>query len=177
LASISIWSILSGMRLYLIRHAIAEDAADSGADADRALSAEGRGKMRRVAEGLAALEVRLDLVLTSPLLRARETAAIVAPRLGSPVEVLDLLAPGGDPGAIVAALRRHRALDAVALVGHQPGLGELASLLVAGSPSTSPLPFKKGGVACLEVDLAGGSRRGVLEWFLTPRQLRTLGKG
>src|ERR1700745_3310838 len=107
------------MELYLVRHAIAEESSSTGRDADRALTREGEAKMRRVAQGLRAIEVRLDLILTSPYRRAAETAEVLAAPLGG-VErrALGELAAAGDIGALLAALRPYRQVEAVALVGH-----------------------------------------------------------
>lgn len=164
------------MMLYLVRHAIAEESSPSGRDSDRALTADGKVKMRRVAAGLAALEVRLDRILTSPFRRAVETAEILAAVLGGvETRVLPELAAGADPSAVLAALRAHRQVDALALVGHQPDLGYLASLLMTGAADTCPLPFKKGAVACFELAAPRGALRGELSWFLTPKQLRAAG--
>jgi phosphohistidine phosphatase len=166
------------MELYLVRHAIAEESSSTGRDADRALTREGEAKMRRVAQGLRAIEVRLDLILTSPYRRAAETADVLAAALGG-VErrALAELAAAGDIGALLAALRPYRQVEAIALVGHQPDLGHLASHIMTGSPDLCPLPFKKGGVACLEIASPRGNLRGDLAWFMTPRQLRALSVG
>ena len=163
------------MDLYLIRHAIAEESSVSGRDADRALTAEGKVKMRRCAAGLGAIDVRPDLILTSPSRRAAETAEIVAATLGGvETHVLAELAAGGELEALLAALRPYRQVEALALVGHQPDLGHLASQVMSGSPSSCPVPFKKGGVACLEIPAPRGPLRGELVWFMTPKQLRAL---
>jgi len=166
------------MVLYLVRHAIAEDTATSGRDADRALTADGKARMRRAAEGLRALEVKLDLLLTSPYRRATETAEILAGVLG-PVETRELseLAAGADILELIRALRPYRHLDAIGLVGHQPDLGCLASHVMTGSAQTCPLSLKKGGVACLEIATARGPLRGDLLWLVTPKQLRVIGGG
>lgn len=162
------------MILYLVRHAIAEESSATGRDADRALTAEGKAKMRRAAAGLAALAVRLDLVLTSPYRRAVETAEILASTLGGvETRILPELMAGSDPPSLLAALRPHRQIDALALVGHQPDLGYLASQVMTGSADACPLPFKKGAVACFEIATPRGSLRGELSWFMTPKQLRT----
>jgi phosphohistidine phosphatase len=163
------------MELYLVRHAIAEDSSSTGRDADRALTREGAAKMRRIAQGLRALEVQLDLILTSPYVRATETADVLAAALGD-VErrLLPELAAAGDIGALLAGLRPYREVAALALVGHQPDLGQLASQIMAGSPDVCPLPLKKGGVACFEIPSPRGNLRGELAWFLTPKQLRAL---
>lgn len=163
------------MEIYLIRHGIAEEPSPGRPDDERALTAEGRDKLRRQADGLAAIHVRPDLLLTSPLRRARETAEIVAERLGVEVRVLAELAAGGAPAGVLGGLRPYRALAAIALVGHQPDLGRLASLLLSGSESVCPLPLKKGGVACVEAELASRRPRGELLWFATPKMLRALG--
>jgi phosphohistidine phosphatase len=142
------------MDLYLVRHAIAENRADGDDDA-RALSAGGKAKMNRVAEGLRKLKIRPDLILTSPLVRARQTAEILAQSLhGAKVEVLPELAPAGAVVAVIPALRPHARLKAVMLVGHQPCLGELLSLLLTGSKERILIDFKKGGAACIEADLS-----------------------
>ena len=163
------------MELYLVRHAIAEDSSSTGRDADRPLTREGETKMGRIAEGLRALEVRLDLILTSPYRRAAETADVLAAVLGG-VErrVLEELAAAADMDALLAALQGYRQIEALALVGHQPDLGHLASQIMTGSPDLCPLPFKKGGVACLEIPSPRGNLRGELAWFMTPKQLRAL---
>ncbi len=164
------------MKLYVIRHAIAEERAASGRDADRALTDEGRAKMRQAAEGLRVLGVRLDLLLTSPYRRAVETAEIVASALGgADPQELSALASGAALEQALAALGKVRGCEAVGLVGHQPDLGFLASQILTGSPETSPLPFKKGAVACFEVDRTRTGLGARLDWFLTPRQLRMLG--
>ncbi|HXR36012.1 MAG TPA: phosphohistidine phosphatase SixA [Candidatus Binataceae bacterium] len=181
------------MKLYLVRHAIAEERsapADTGRasaakgrpkasavsnDAERALTAQGKAKMARTAQGLRKAKVRPELILTSPLRRARETAEIVAGELaGTKIEALDELAPGAEPSAVVAALRRYHSLRAIALVGHQPDLGYLASFLLAGSPNACNLNFKKGSVACLEGDLADDATSCSLLWLMPPKLLRSL---
>jgi phosphohistidine phosphatase len=132
--------------------------------------------MRRAADGLRALEVRLDLLLTSPYRRAVETAEIVARAFGAvETEVLSELAAGADIPALLGALRPYRHLQALGLVGHQPDLGRLASQVMTGSPDACPLSIKKGGVACLEIATARGPLRGELLWLATPKQLRAVG--
>jgi phosphohistidine phosphatase len=164
------------MNLYLVRHAIAEDSAASGRDADRRLTREGRAKMQRAAEGLKATAVRFDVILTSPYPRAAETAEILAEVLGrTEIRVLPELAAGADIPVLLGALRPYRQLDDLALVGHQPDLGYLASQLMTGSPTLCPLSLKKGSVACFEIQSPRGNLRGELAWLLTPKQLRFLG--
>jgi phosphohistidine phosphatase len=163
------------MNLYLIRHAIAEESARSGRDADRALTDDGKERMRRAAEGLRAAGVRLELVLTSPYRRAVETAEIVAAALGG-VECRELpeLAAGAVPATVLAELSPYRKLEELALVGHQPDLGHLASQILTGSPDLCPIAFKKGSVACFEIETPRMPFRGELAWLLTPKHLRAL---
>lgn len=165
------------MIVYLVRHAIAEERGKSKLpDDERPLTAEGIAKMKVAARGLRALDVTLDLVLTSPLRRARETAAIVAKTLGGvPVEELSALAPGRSPVMVLRKLRRVSHHDAVALVGHRPEISELAAYLLTGSTAAgASLPFKKGAIARFEIDFAATRSRAVLEWLLQPRELRRL---
>ncbi|WP_242336328.1 MULTISPECIES: phosphohistidine phosphatase SixA [Anaeromyxobacter] len=165
------------MELLLIRHAIAERASSRGeaADARRPLTAEGRRRMARGARGLMALVAELDAVVPSPLVRAVETARIVADAFElSPEEGLPALAPGHPPQELLEWLRASRHGGTVALVGHEPHLSGLAALLVAGDPE--PLfTFRKGGACLLELDGAPRPGGGRLRWLATARLLRLLG--
>jgi len=166
------------MIVYLVRHAIAEDRKTSKkADAERPLTRDGIDRMKAAVRGLSVLGLAPDLVLTSPLRRARETAAILAAGLGKiTLEHLSALAPGGDPKAVLAALRRRSELRSIALVGHQPGMSALAAFLLVGATGRAPsLLFKKGAVACLTIELGSRPRRASLEWLLQPGALRCLG--
>lgn len=166
------------LMVYLMRHGIAEEPRPGVADAERALTEEGVRKTTRVAEGLRALDVRPDAILASPLRRARETARI-AGRILAPqraIELTPLLAGGAAPEAIVKGLRPPRGAVRVLLVGHQPDLGDLASYLLTGAAHRAPLPFKKAGVAAIEVDGLPPHRHGLLHWFATPALLRGAGQ-
>src|SRR5438105_4431310 len=121
------------MDLYILRHAIAEMAANppSGGDSRRRLTAEGAEKMRRAAKGMKAFGLSFDLILSSPFLRARETAEIVAKtfRLAKRLELDPSLAPDGNPKTLIDGLAKHRrAAQEVLLVGHEPYLSRLISL-------------------------------------------------
>lgn len=160
--------------LYLVRHAIAAARGDKFPDdGTRPLTQKGATRMRRAARGLASLRPDIDLVLTSPLVRAQRTAEILAAALvPSPrLEVLDELAPGHTPAEVAEALGRYAARKTIALVGHEPDLGALAAWLIG---AREPLPFKKGGVACLEVAAFPPARTGRLRWFAPPMMLRAL---
>lgn len=142
------------MNCYLIRHAIAEDlsAPSKRDDASRALTARGRVRMRIAARGLLALGVRPQRVLTSPLLRARETAAILVEELGAGGETLwPGLAPGGGATQVAPGLP---ALENLMLVGHEPDLGALAAYWLGGGQRPQ-LVFRKGACACLSFPLPG----------------------
>ena len=128
------------MRLFLVRHAA---AAPGSPDELRRLTAEGREQARELAERLA--KERPTVVLTSPLLRARETADAVARAAGVPLRVDERLAPGATAPALLAALED--AGDTVVAVGHQPDCGEIAAALTGGAEP----PFPAGGV--VEIDL------------------------
>lgn len=164
--------------LYLVRHAIAEELATGRSDDDRRLTPEGIRKIRAVALGLKRLGVRPDAILSSPLRRAHETATLLAEVLAPDLaaELCPMLAPAGGPAAVLTGLRAHRRSRHLLLVGHQPDLGELASQLLTGSPARAPLPFKKGGVAAIEVASLPPRGVGTLQWFLTPKQLRAVGQ-
>lgn len=160
--------------LYLVRHAIAAERGDKFPDdGTRPLTQKGATRMRRAARGLARLRPGIDLVLTSPLVRAQRTAEIlVAALVPSPrLEVLNELAPGHTPAEVADALARHATRKTIALVGHEPDLGALAAWLIGAREA---LPFKKGGVACLEVAAFPPGRTGRLHWFATPNMLRAL---
>ena len=164
--------------LLLLRHGIAEDHSADRSDDARRLTGEGKRKLREVVAGMRVLELPVGAILTSPLRRAVETAEIVAAEYQrAVVEEIDALAPGGDPDRVLAALAPHRDCEGIVLVGHQPDLGELASILLAGTPGLVPLPFKKAGLAGIVVATLPPSAAGLLEFFLTPAQLRRVGRG
>ena len=158
--------------LYLVRHAVAAERGDEWPDdTKRPLTANGVSRFRDVVDGLAWFGVGVDEIFTSPLVRARQTADILASRLPDrpPVKIVDELAPGHEAGQVIAELAKRAKRRRVAIVGHEPELGELAAALV-GAPRA--LPFRKGGVCRIDVDGLGSSRAGTLIWFLPPKILR-----
>jgi phosphohistidine phosphatase len=163
--------------IYLVRHGIAGPAPGERSDIDRALTPDGRRKMRRIAVGLKRLGVAPDVVLSSPLRRAEETAVVVVKTLARQrhVDIYPLLAPGHGAAEVLKGLHPYRAARELVLVGHQPDLGQLASHLLTRSARLAPLPFKKGAVAAIRVDTVPPGAPGVLMWFMTPKQLRALG--
>ena len=137
------------MRLLLLRHGIAEDIgpATGHRDAPRALTPEGAERMRAAARGMRALGVAPGVLLTSPLVRCRQTAEIVGEALGLAPREDDRLRPGMDLDAVADALLEHPGAEAVMLCGHQPDLSEVAADLTGGGM----MEFKKGALAVLEV--------------------------
>ena len=163
--------------LYLVRHGIAEPTGSAG-DASRRLTAEGVRKMRTIAKGLKRLGVVPDVILSSPLQRAEETAAILAAELlpSKPVDMYDLLAPGHTAEETAAGLRPYNRSAGLMLVGHQPDLGRFAAYLLAGADSLLELPLRKGGAVAIEIGALPARQPGSLVWFLTPAQLRLLAR-
>jgi phosphohistidine phosphatase len=157
--------------IYLFRHGDAEKRARGGSDEVRVLTTRGKVEVRQVAEGLLALGVGLDVILTSPLLRARETGAIAGEVLRPPsgARVCDELAPGGAHEALFREIARLD-LPRLMLVGHAPDLGELASVFVWGSPDGA-VAIKKAGVIRIVAAELPPAARGELRWLLTAGQL------
>jgi phosphohistidine phosphatase len=163
--------------VYLVRHAIAEPrgAGGGGDDARRELTAEGRRRLREVASGLGRLGVEVDLLLSSPFLRAWQTAVLLSEELGWPApEALDTLVPSSPPEACLDVLRG-RSETSIALVGHEPALSELASLLLTGARAGVRVELRKAGVACIGLPQSATPGSGVLRWSAGPRILRRLG--
>jgi phosphohistidine phosphatase len=164
------------VELYLVRHAIAAPRGEEWPDDDkRPLTARGIARFKETVEGLRKLGVEVDEIFTSPLVRARQTADLLAAGLpGKPVvRVLDTLAPGHEPRSVLALLARTVRRRRVALVGHEPGLGELAAHLVGAGRA---LPFKKGGVCRIDLESLTSRRPGALTFFVPPKLLRGLSK-
>ncbi len=163
------------MNLYLLRHGIAVERGTPGygKDADRPLTDKGERKLWRITEAMRAMELSFDLILSSPYLRARRTAEIVAEafKAKKKLELWDGLAVGSDRRELFHYLEHlpHRP-ENVLLVGHEPYLGELATLLLTGS-SGSAVDFKKGGLCRLTIQRLRPGRCATLEWLLTPRQM------
>jgi phosphohistidine phosphatase len=162
------------MNLYVVRHGIAVLRGTAGyIDEERPLTDEGREKMAKAAEGMTNLISSLDLVLSSPLLRALETARIIAHafKAENRLEVSKDLSPGGSMKNTLAAIAKQRALQSVMIVGHEPDLGFLASHLLGCDGSV--IEFKKGAVCCIELPVVARGR-GRIQWHLQPKLLREL---
>jgi phosphohistidine phosphatase len=162
--------------LYVIRHGLAEERGDAYPDdAKRPLTEEGISRMRKAARGLARIGVEVDVVLTSPLVRARQTAELVAAGLDPRPTIVnvDSLAPDGTYAAVVADLEKHSRKSRIALVGHEPMLGELAARFIG---SRHAIELKKGAVCCIDVENLPPGGPGDLRWLMTPKILRALKK-
>ena len=131
--------------------------------------------MQRVAPGLARLVPTIDVLATSPLTRAAETAAIIAQAYDCKPVVLDALAPDRDPDEGVRWLQKQPSHHTIALVGHEPHLSTLVGYLLT-TTRASFIDLKKGGACALDLRDVARPGRGTLEWLLTPRELRRLGK-
>jgi phosphohistidine phosphatase len=164
------------MRLYIVRHAIAAPHGAPGiSDDERPLTEEGIKKMKKGVAGLKALDVFPEVILTSPLPRARETAEIVRVALGPAIDLRDLraLAPGGDREELYQELRDREEAREVMLVGHQPSLGEIAGDIAFRSAGCF-LDLKKGGACAIDLERFAPVPRGTLLWLLTPSLLRAI---
>lgn len=166
------------MQLLLIRHAIAEDSTSfiPQADAARVLTVEGQAKMQKAVKGLIQQINIIHYLISSPLVRAQQTADIVASVFPTAIrETLSLLSPGGSFHGILDYLQQYQATDTVALVGHEADLGELGAWLLSGYRANW-LPLKKGSVYLLEFNHQLEPGNAVLRWALTSKQLGKLGK-
>jgi len=158
------------MKLYLVRHAIAEALTNQEDDSLRLLTEKGREKMKRIAQALEELGVQPDLIVSSPYIRASQTASILAKELNYKEELAysDFLMPMAEPDDMIGEINEKFSVDELMLVGHEPNLSSLVSVLLAGNPDLS-INFKKGGVCCLSVDDLHYDRKAMLEWLVTPK--------
>lgn len=166
------------MELYVLRHAIAVERLDwAESDDTRPLSAYGITKMKQNATGLTRLLPKIDLILTSPYLRARQTAEIVCKvygfKISDKVVETESLTPDGAFKDLFKDFGKYESDNRVMVVGHQPYLGDLISYLTSEGDVRN-VPLKKGGIACIELERDDPRHTGMLNWLLTPRQLRQL---
>lgn len=165
------------MNVYLMRHGIAEPLGEGNQfqDSGRALTSEGRRKVLEVSKGLRKLQVDFQLVASSPLVRARETAEVVVEvlKIRQPIQLWDELGTGFSVPPLLKKLESCSSLNSVLLVGHQPDLGYLASYLVFGNSLVS-LDFRKGGICCIQVADFPPQLTAQLVWMLPPRLLRLM---
>ena len=163
---------MATLELYLVRHGeAAERGKEYPDDSKRPLTSQGLSRLRKEAHALNALGVSFDLIITSPLVRTRQTADVLAEEMKSkpPVTTSDALAPAGSQASVMQELGKHMRKARVALVGHEPNIGELAARLIG---ARAPMEFKKGAICRIDFEVFPPKGIGQLRWFLTPRMLR-----
>ena len=154
------------LRLYLLRHGVAEDESKDGADETRRLTEGGIKRTARAVKGLAKVIDAPDIILTSPLVRARQTADLAAERFSVKVEEVDILGRAA-PQRIIAMLRK-REEQTILAVGHEPTLSTIIEMLIAHAGDRGFIQLKKAGCAALDVPPRGHAR---LLWLATPKLL------
>ena len=164
------------MNLYILRHGLAVDRGTPGfkTDSDRPLTPKGKRQLQAIAGAMRNMDLDFDLILSSPFRRARQTAEIVARNLKQEKRLAfsDELTPDGNPKVLIRQLNELKpAPETVLLVGHEPFLSQFAARLISGE-DTARLELKKGGLCRLETDSLRFSRCAVLQWLLTPRQMK-----
>lgn len=164
--------------LYLVRHGIAQSPSLVTRDEDRCITEDGARELAAIGRGLRRLGISPALILSSPLLRAVQTAEILGCELdtGTPARVWGPLAPGHSPERIVDEIAAFENSSSLMLVGHQPTMGELASTLVTGSRGLADFPFSPGAVAAVSVHAIPPREPGSLLWFVDPRALQAIGR-
>jgi phosphohistidine phosphatase len=163
------------VNLFMLRHGIAVERGTPGyaKDSDRPLTPKGERKLWQISEAMEALKLSFDMILASPYLRARQTADVVAEALGARkrLEFDESLTPGGNSKDLIELIRDRRPPpESVLLVGHEPYLSQLVSMLISGGAQAA-IELKKGGLCKLEVDLLRNGRCASLAWLLTPKQM------
>lgn len=157
------------MEIYILRHGIAEDAPAGQPDSERALTSDGRKKLRNVLRTAASAGVAPSLILTSPYKRALQTAQLAAEVLDYKGELLrtKALEPASAPKSVWDEIRVHKDEATILLVGHEPLFSRLMAYLL-GSPNLQ-VDFKKGAIACIELDRFPAEPHGVLRWMVTSK--------
>lgn len=157
------------MEIYLLRHGIAEDHSPAGRDADRRLTEEGREKLQRVLGRARVAGVQPALILSSPLTRALETAAVAAQELGYEGDILktQALIPNSSPPSVWSEIRSHKDAASLLLAGHEPLFSALVAYLLGSTRAM--VQFRKGALVRIDVPSLGVEPKGVLQWMLTPK--------
>jgi phosphohistidine phosphatase len=166
------------MNLYLLRHGIAVEPGTPGyeKDSERPLTPKGRHRLRPIAAAMKKMDLRFDLILSSPFLRAKQTAEIIVEslKLKKQPGFSDALTPDGNPKALIRQLNELQPVpENVLLVGHEPYLSQLIGLLTAGEPGVA-IDLKKGGLGKLEAESLWLGRCATLVSLLTPRQMELM---
>jgi phosphohistidine phosphatase len=166
------------MDCVFVRHGIAVEREEwEGKDANRPLTDKGKQRVRQVAAGLRRLDVQPTVIYASPARRALETAQLLHDLLAgtAPMELQDELLPDAPPDRLFSLLHDLQPDACVLCVGHEPQLGMAASVLLSGR-ATASFPLKKAGACLIELPTTAKPGRGVLRWWLTPNQLRAMGR-
>lgn len=166
------------MELFLLRHGIAVERGTPGFadDSARPLTPKGRRQLRKTAAAMGKMGWKFDLILSSPFLRAKQTAEIIAAelKLKKRLKFSNALQSGGDDWILLRQLEREKpSPEKLLLVGHEPDLSRLISLLVIGDRQLQ-LNFKKGGLCKLEVEKLRAGKCATLAWLLTPKQMKLM---
>jgi phosphohistidine phosphatase len=166
------------MNIFILRHGIAVERGTAGfeKDSERPLTAKGKRQLRKSAAAMKKMKLRFDLILSSPYERAKRTAEIVAGelKLKKRLKFSDTLKYEGDPEeliGVVAGLKPEP--ENLLLVGHEPYLSRLVSLLVSGNEDLA-MDFKKGGLCKLETEKLHPGKCAQLAWLLTPKQMKEM---
>ena len=166
------------MELYVLRHGQANDPAGLyiGKDWQRPLTPKGMKKMKKECRGMRSLQLEFDLILTSPLVRARQTAEVVAKAFDAQdkLEDCEYLASGGDHDLLVKQLQSSPEGYRILLVGHEPDLSMFIAAIALGNDDAT-VNLRKGGLCKVVIDNPSQTFKGTLEWLLTPRQLLMMG--
>ncbi len=157
------------MKIYLLRHGIATEREDPGTDSQRPLTSKGRDHMEKISAALKELKLKPDLILSSPYVRADQTATIFAKEFNmkKKLQYTDLLTPEADPRALIDAIQKDYQVDELVLVGHYPNMGLLLNAFL-GLNIDEQIVLKKGGICCLAVDDFSARPLATLDWLLTP---------
>jgi len=165
------------MNLFILRHGIAEECVlPDFDDANRKLTAKGRSRLKKITAAMRKMELSFDLILTSPYLRAAQTAQIVANelKLKKQLQTADELMPDGNVKKLIARVTKLKpAPRNLLLVGHEPCLSQLIALLVGGNDKAA-IDLKKGGLGKLELKSLSFGRCATLAWLLTPKQMELM---
>jgi phosphohistidine phosphatase len=167
------------MTLYVLRHAQAEDLAPGGEDYERPLTQAGCDRTREAAVGMRALGLKFDVILSSPKVRAVETASLVAAAYDKEPgpELIEALAADEIPAErAVAALAPYFMLKHVLIVGHEPQLSAICSLILTGKADLLKMNLKKGGCVAIELPNRADRAGAELLWMMSQRQLRRIRK-
>jgi phosphohistidine phosphatase len=163
------------MKCYFLRHGLAVEPDEwSGSDFDRPLTDEGQARMARAAKTMSVLGLGIDVIVTSPLVRAKQTATIVAKELKLQDRLVEdeRMGVGFGPGPLAAVLADHHKADAIMLVGHEPSMSRTVGQLVGGAS----IELKKGSLACVDVP-DPSILQGELIWLIPAKFLAPKGKG